>query len=457
MVQISNEGGDARQVTSPAPRPTSIRKKVLLRILMIFGALVVLGVLGLAYAYSRLVFDWYAECADTDDVAVHCTFTNPEDFVFLTDGSMLVTQYSDEKPLLRYFPAERERMPLGLNRAVAGNCSEFEFQKMKALGITLVPHNDEAEQAFAITNHGGHGQINVFALNPRRDQIDLLACHAPSIDYFLNDLTPDGAGGFFVTAMFDRALGGSELVLKLISQEPTGAVLHLNHAGIWRRIAETRGVMPNGIGWHDSHLWVSYSGESKVRRYSLGLNDMSVELVNEWDVPTPDNLTYTGAGGFLVASQSDELKHVAQCSEPKRGVCAKPSAAYLLHPDIRNPHLMYTFDGPPMGSVSTVATHMGQLWAGTNSGNRLAVVRLLTDEEEARRFGPIESQMSPNEESSASPDPAEPAVETQTEPSEPVRELESPGDGQSEPLEQLAEPTVEETSESPVEPPVDTP
>ena len=371
---VVDRSGAAEQQELVKPRRAVV--KVLVRLVAIVLVLAAIAAAGLGYLYMQQDRTWYAECADAAGIEAHCDFTNPEDFEFLADGSMLVSQYEAGAPLLRYYPEEGHRQPLALRGELAGGgkCADFDFAAMQTLGIALMPQhprNSASAQVFAATNHNPT-QVNVFALEG--DMVDHLACYSPPVDYFLNDLAPDGSGGLFVSAMFERALGG-RVALSLLTQEDTGMAWHLSRNGDWTPLPDTSGVLPNGVAYFEEHLWVAYSGSNYVSRFHVKPHDLLTTFAEKWEMDVPDNITHLGAGMMAIASQDSHWRGLLQCNQAQQGICGKPSTAYLLQSGAKKPLILHRYEGPPMGSVSSVGLHDGLLWAGTNAGDRLTAVK----------------------------------------------------------------------------------
>lgn len=225
------------------------------------------------------------------------------------------------------------------------------------------------------TNGGADG-VEILRIVMKRGVPHLrrTACVAAPPLYFLNDVAPDGMGGFVATHMFDRSRPRSELDADFRAGRPTGFIVRWTAQAGWRKVAGSDGAFPNGIDLSANARWIAFA-----ETYGHVLNRIRMDGSARQRVPLamqPDNVTAAGGDRFIVAGGIGRpMVSTRNCAALRRPGCGFPSRA--LSVDFGRggrQTVIVTSGGESVPGMSVALRKGGILYLGTAFGDRITTV-----------------------------------------------------------------------------------
>ena len=334
-----------------------------------------------------------AQPSDVKDMAYYCTrqeamtpicgFQSPEDAEWLPDGSgLIVSEYGQYylEGRISLFNVETGEITLlhdaSMQKAAPGEsgwgaAGVVQKEKFSPHGISLSQREDGRWQLLVV-NHAEQETIDVFELVESdgawtlqwRGGVDT------EDESKLNDVAATG-DGFYTTRFFIGAI--DQMGADYFEGRENGIVKKWTPAEGWVDLADTKGVMLNGILWNQAanELVVSEWGKARVNVFTgEGEKKRSIE-----DVSHPDNVSWNDArDGYLVASKKVPVEKLLECGAAGAEVCEGEFTIYEIAPETGAKSVRYRSDGKFYGPPSNAVERDGVLYIGSFGGTRMLVV-----------------------------------------------------------------------------------
>lgn len=317
-----------------------------------------------------------------------CGSVMPEDLEPLVpDGGILVSEYGDggntSGALSWLNPAGSPTFtPLVDSASVTQGSGAENWGDPKCVApTTLSPHGIHLEpradtEQLLIVNHSETEQVLFYevirnAASGSAPKLEWRGCVTFPEHAVLNDVAALPDGGFAVTHMYDKGKGRlSEL----------SSMIGLNDGHVWRWspgsaprvIAGSQARLPNGIevSADGKSLWVNNYIQQELRQFDVATEKrlMSVE------VPNIDNSAWLPDGRLLLASHVSPIT-MANCFGLEKGSCGSPYELIAVDTQTGKTTTVYTSqEGEPFGPATVAVPYQGKLYAGSFSGDRVAVI-----------------------------------------------------------------------------------
>ena len=334
-------------------------------------------------------------CESTDQLAVSCVVSNPEDMVITPDKRfLLVSEFGGITPLEPVSSGQlalvdvtsKASVPLAIiysdNTWGDGQCSKTAASPFGPHGIDLIERDDGRHQ-LAVVNHMGAESIEMFELvavdavsegqpeAPPKWGLIWRGCVLAPQANFLNDVTLLSDGSFFVSHMYDPEFSEADFIYQQIAKQDTGYVMYWSESTGFGQVPATDGAMPNGLVFDRENdiLYVAYNIGDKVSAIDI----INKTVTHSISIDGPDNLVLE-EGTLWVTSLDHQLLDGLVCHN--LSPCALPFSVLAL--DASNLELMerWAFTQQPFG-LPTVALPLksetlNQVFIGTFNGDRLA-------------------------------------------------------------------------------------
>lgn len=336
-----------------------------------------------------------SDCNSTEELAVSCVVTNPEDMVVTPDKRfLLVSEFGGIAPLTPLSSgglalvdvSTKASVPLAIiysdNTWGDGRCIKTATSPFGPHGIDLTQRDDGRYQ-LAVVNHMGAESIEMFELvaveavvdgqpeQPPKWGLIWRGCVlAPQVN-FLNDVTLLSDGSFFVSHMYHPEFSLTEFLFQQIAKQDTGYVMHWDSLTGFSQVPMTEGSQPNGLVFDEVNniLYVAFNIADKISVIDL----ISRSIIHTVHVNGPDNLVLD-EGILWITSLDHQLLDALDCED--LSPCALPFSVSAL--DASNLELIerWAFKQQPFGLPSVAlpvkSETLNQVFIGTFNGDRLA-------------------------------------------------------------------------------------
>ncbi|MBL4681707.1 MAG: SMP-30/gluconolactonase/LRE family protein [Pseudomonadales bacterium] len=224
-----------------------------------------------------------------------------------------------------------------------------------------------------VVNHGGREAVEFFALNDSEGswQLEWKGCALPPEDPFINDVAGLSDGGFLVTHMWNKSQPFEAVVDQILAGVKTGWVWAWDPEAGFSKLAGSEEQMPNGIvvSKDNRSVFVNiYIGNKTIK-----LDRLSGELLGEFAVQQPDNITLDDHGQLWIASHKHNPIE-QNCNNVEFGPCLLPFDIVRADPETMEAEVILSHNGTPMG-YSTVALRVGdEIFMGSAHGDRVVSI-----------------------------------------------------------------------------------
>jgi hypothetical protein len=335
---------------------------------------------------DTLLADQGIQCDEMMDITPFCGYKNPEDLALIPGTEKLLVsemgEFRTDAPgglsLLNLTSGKKEDISiewdLKLDNWGDSSCPQPEKALFSPHGIDLMTRADGEIQVLVV-NHGGREAVEFFNLVKAENawQLEWRGCAMPPEDPFINDVAALNDGGFLVTHMWNKTQAFEAIVAQLLAGDKTGWVWEWHPESGFRKLPGSLEQMPNGIAvsQDNRHVFVNiYMGNKTIK-----LDRESGELLGEFDVQQPDNITYDDEGQLWVASHQHN-PILQTCDDVESGPCLLPFEIVKADADTMESKVVLSHDGKPMG-YTTVALHHGDhIYMGSAHGDRIASFKL---------------------------------------------------------------------------------
>lgn len=324
------------------------------------------------------------DCESDKDINVLCVLTNPEDIAVTPDGKFLiVSEFGGIEPLEEMVPGNlvllnlesltKSSLPISFLDQEWGEelCARSEEAQFGPHGIDLLKRTDGRFQ-LAVVNHMGGESIEMFELINKENQwmLEWKGCVKPSADKYLNDVSLQSDGSFFVTHMYDRESTISDFLAIALFKYDTGHVLHWNSKRGLQKVPNSDGAMPNGIAYDEKNdvLYVNFNLGDKV----TALKASTGEHISSRYLNSPDNLYLKNNSIWVTALDHEILDVVAGCGSEFRTTCPLPFSVYELSSDSLNIKKKDSFKESVFGLPTVAVPVNDKIWLGSFHSNRIA-------------------------------------------------------------------------------------
>ncbi|CAA0079234.1 Uncharacterised protein [Halioglobus japonicus] len=326
-------------------------------------------------------------CAPAGKVTPICGVQMPEDLAPMPNGGgILVAEYGDGGKLsgeLKWFQPEADNGFVSvlnskdIAKGAAKDWGEADCPVPELLsphGIHLAQRGDSLQ--LLVVNHSSTEQVLFYEVQPSGDTntapvLSWRGCVSFPENAVLNDVVALPDGGFAVTHMYNRE---SETMAMIKS------LLGLNDGHVWRWhpdsglqvMANTTAKMPNGIevAPDGKSIWVNNYIEQELRQYDVATG----ELLATIEVPNIDNSAWLEDGRLLLASHTSPLT-MSSCFGLLQGSCGAPYELVAVDTLTGDTEVIFSAEkGGPFGPATVAIEYQGKLYAGSFSGDRMAVI-----------------------------------------------------------------------------------
>lgn len=237
-------------------------------------------------------------------------------------------------------------------------------------GLDIRRRPDGSSELFAV-NHGGRESIEVFAIRPQGDGLQLhwKGCVLVPAEVSSNAVAAL-PNGLVVTSFGSSGPGG---LAALLAGKPSGFVAQWTPHKGWVHVAGSAFGGDNGVvaSPDGETLYVNDWSDSTLRVLSLrkGIAPASIRLGGFH----PDNLHWLPDGRLLIAGQIGKARAVLGCAGA--GACAVGSMIVIVDPRSREARMRWVV--PPTSTFAAASTALRygfDYWASSFRGDR--VVRL---------------------------------------------------------------------------------
>lgn len=324
------------------------------------------------------------DCESDKDINVLCVLTNPEDIAVTPDGNFLiVSEFGGIEPLEEMIPGNLALLNLEslTKSSLTINYSDQEWGEESCIrseetqfgphGIDLLKRTDGRFQ-LAVVNHVGGESIEMFELLNKETQwmLEWKGCVKPSADKYLNDVSLQSDGSFFVTHMYDRESTIGDFLAIALFKYDTGYVLHWNSERGLQKVPNSDGAMPNGLAYDEKNdvLYINFNLGDKV----TSLKASTGEHISSRYLNSPDNLYLKNNSIWVTTLDHEILDVVAGCGLEFHTTCPLPFSVYELSSDNLDIKKKDSFKESVFG-LPTVAVPVGdKIWLGSFNSNRIA-------------------------------------------------------------------------------------
>lgn len=323
-----------------------------------------------------------ADCADTGDIAYLCGVNNGEDILRLgssgwllvsgMDGSLSGTDTNgrlhlveaNERQVEALFPGTTPVMQHDSNlfRSCPGPLDVSNFSA-HGLALQKVDKGPDIYHLY-MTSHGAREAIEVFEIDAfLKPTIKWIGCVPMPATSWTNSVTILNDGGFLATQFFDP---GQHTIANVMAGENTGHVFEWHPGEDVSVIPETGVAGANGIALTDDERWIYVAafGTSEIIRF-----DRSSTPPGRESIPvgvSPDNIRWTDQGTLLTAGNNT-------AGEPGWSV-------YEIVPyRLAATRIAGAGEEAAVHDASTALRVGNELWVGTFSGDRLAILPASTE------------------------------------------------------------------------------
>jgi hypothetical protein len=242
-------------------------------------------------------------------------------------------------------------------------------------GLDLIRRQD-GDWMLLVVNHGGRESVEFFALQGAGEATGLVwqGCVEGPDQAAFNDVAGTADGSFYVTHMFPRDSEMLSILKGALLGSDTGFVYAWRPADGWSAVAGSEGPFPNGISLaaDGSALYINQYLAGEVRKLDLA----SGEVVAVYHGGNPDNSSWAGDGGLLVATHTASLMDMTACQELASGSCGLAFRIVSLDPDDLSARTVVEHEGPPMGAATVAVEMADRLYLGTFAGDRITSLPL---------------------------------------------------------------------------------
>lgn len=324
-------------------------------------------------------------CEPQPGMDVVCGLQAPEDLERLPGGGQLIlSQYGGMSggtgSLVLFDLATDQVRPLYPRAGGDGQPDWGDASCPGAPGATISPHGIHLSQRadgawqLLVVNHGGRESVEFFELSAAGadSRLTWRGCAVAPETAFLNDVVALPDGGLLVTHMFDK--GDPEALAQALAGGNSGHV--------WRwRPGQSYDVLPgsqvpfaNGIQIDAAgrNIYLNLYAVGQVRKIDLA----SGQVLATWDLPQPDNSTWSETGQLLVASHTGVFTDHERCNSVGKGACDLAYQVVAIDPEALSYRAILKHEGAPMGAATAALDVDGVLYIGSFAGDRLVKVRL---------------------------------------------------------------------------------
>jgi len=326
-------------------------------------------------------------CQPFEGLTPICGFQSPEDLAVLPDKSgLLVSEYgqmgdeegqlsmlsiSDNKRTVLY--SADMHSPSHARTAVWGDPSCPEPERFSPHGFDLAQRSDSRWQLLVV-NHAEHERIEFFQLVRNKEAVWSLVwrgCVQSTDDSVYNDVAAVN-DGFIVSRMMSNQNTGLAMVDYFLGRD-TGHVLRWSLATGLEPVANTQGVMPNGVvaTANGSHIFVNLYGENKVRVVDTNSQTVLADL----DITSADNTNWdvSRKNRLLIASHDFHFFSMIQCMTGGTDNCPSPFEIIELDTTNYSQRSLIINDGQFFGAATSAVRLGDKLYIGSFSGNRILI------------------------------------------------------------------------------------
>ena len=261
------------------------------------------------------------------------------------------------------------------------DCTQPPGEQFNPHGIDLIERSDGKLQLLVV-QHGGRESMEFFEVNGEGERWSLTwrGCTLAPEDTGFNSVAADTTGGYYTTKPFPQSQTAEFFAdPERFIRSTKGVVYFWSQAEGFRVVSGAEGSMPNGIATtpDGSVMYVTYSGESKVRKIDTATGTVLAEI----DVPTPDNIKWTADGKSLTVAAalhafSDSMALGAECIKNNSHYCPGPFSIVEIDPVDLSSREVFSDPRVPFGAGTVGLKNGNQLIVGSILGNRILRVHL---------------------------------------------------------------------------------
>lgn len=347
----------------------------------------VTGLLSLVLFLSACSTEIVTSCEPDDMVIPICGFQQPEDLEPLPQlGGILVSEMGDmgrvPGALSWHQPgSEPTRVELLNNNNFAKNSGGGTWGETQCSlpdqfsphGIHLSTRGDSLQ--LLLVNHSSRERVLFYEVLTSPKSPPTLAwrgCVLLPENAAINDVAALADGGFVVTHMYDKQ---NDTLAQLTS------FLGINKGHVWRWqpqqglrvIAGSEARYPNGIAVSQDgkQFLVNNYIDGEVKAYSVDTE----KLVSVTSVPNIDNSAWLEDGRLLIASHRTPFT-MMPCFGVMAGSCGHGYDLVALDTESGATETIFKHQGGgPFGPATVAVPYEGKLYAGSFSGDRIAVLQ----------------------------------------------------------------------------------
>jgi len=301
-------------------------------------------------------------CAGVGDLRFICDIISPEDFAIVPESDWVIASGNqeggriqaihagDKRPQV-LFPtaARRERFDRSAYPTCPGPIDAAEGDEFRAHGLYLRPGRSGIHTLYVV-HHGRRESVEVFEVDARGG--------TPLLTWVGCAVAPEGA---VLNAVVALPNGGVAATATRLSGEIPNGVLEWHAETGWTIVAGSENVGPNGleISAAGDRLYVAAWMAEQLLSLSRGEPEVHKEVVQLGF--RPDNLRMAPDGLIYAAGHTDF------------GLPTEGSNVARIDPETLEFERIFQQPYVEGFAVSTVAIPVGgDIWMGTNRGNRIA-------------------------------------------------------------------------------------
>jgi hypothetical protein len=253
------------------------------------------------------------KCDALEGISPFCGYKNPEDLVNIPGTELLLVsemgEFMMDAPgalsMLDLASGQKESIniewQLTLDNWGDVSCAQPDKALFSPHGIDLMTRTDGLIEVLVV-NHGGREAVEFFNLIEANNtwQLEWKGCALPPEDPFINDVAALNDGGFLVTHMWNKTQAFEAVVAQLLAGNKVGWVWEWHPEVGFNKLPGSLEQMPNGIAISkdNRHVYINiYMGNKTIK-----LDRESGQLLGEFEVQQPDNITLDSDGQLWVAS-----------------------------------------------------------------------------------------------------------------------------------------------------------
>ncbi|MDG2273937.1 MAG: hypothetical protein P8L39_16695 [Halioglobus sp.] len=326
-------------------------------------------------------------CQPFEDLTPICGFQSPEDLAVLPDKSgLLVSEFgqmgdadgtlsmlsvTDNTRRVLYAADMLRSSPSATQ--VWGDPTCREPDRFSPHGIDLTQRPSGRWQLLVV-NHLEHDRVEFFELAKDSSaawSLTWMGCVHSNDDSLYNDVAAV-KDGFIVSRMMSNKNTGLAMINYALGRD-TGYVLRWSLETGFQTVANTQGVMPNGVvaAPDGSHVFVNLYGENKVRVIDTNYQTILADL----DITSADNTNWdiTQKNKLLIASHEFNFFAMIKCMAGADDNCESPFEVIELDTTDYSQRSLVVNNGKFFGAATSAVRLGNKLYIGSFSGNRILI------------------------------------------------------------------------------------